>query len=232
MIFGSVAATMAKHSIATMCRVLEVSRSGSHAWAARRPSARAVEDDRLLDIREVHRDHRGVYGSRRLHAELVLAGGERLGRKRVERLMRAASLSGLGPRRRGKTTIRGCISSPSRRFSRRMSAGRWTATCAPSWSSSQGSSVRLARQASPRRRVPRTRVRSASESSRLRTSHTGCRLIPQWRQLRCCCRRGRARTRRSSARRSRAAPRERRCPCRPRRGRRRGSHRPPGCRPR
>ena len=36
----------------------------------------------------------------------MLAEGERLGRKRVERLMRAAGLSGLQPRRRGKTTIR------------------------------------------------------------------------------------------------------------------------------
>ena len=41
-----------------------------------------------------------VYGSPRIHAPLVLADGERLGRKRVERLMRAAGLSGLQPRRR------------------------------------------------------------------------------------------------------------------------------------
>jgi putative transposase len=48
-IFGFVAAKKAEHSIATMCRVLGVSRSGFHAWAARRPSARAVEDARLLE---------------------------------------------------------------------------------------------------------------------------------------------------------------------------------------
>ena len=69
MIFGFVAAKKAEHSIAAMCRVLEVSRSGFHAWAARRPSARAVEDERLLEkIREVHRANRGVYGSPRIHA--------------------------------------------------------------------------------------------------------------------------------------------------------------------
>ena len=107
MIFGFVAAKKAEHSITTMCRVLEVSRSGFHAWAARRPSARAVEDAQLLErIAAIHRATRGVYGSPRVRTELVLAEGERLGRKRVERLMAAAGLSGLQRRRRGKTTVR------------------------------------------------------------------------------------------------------------------------------
>jgi putative transposase len=106
-IFGFVNAEKASHSIATLCRVLEVSRSGFHAWAARRPSARAVEDARLTRrIREIHAANRQVYGSPRIHAELVLADGERIGRKRVERLMRQAAISGLIRRRRGRTTIR------------------------------------------------------------------------------------------------------------------------------
>ncbi len=59
MIFGFVAAKKAEHSITTMCRVLEVSRSGFHAWAARTPSRRVVEDERLLErIGEVHRANR------------------------------------------------------------------------------------------------------------------------------------------------------------------------------
>ena len=38
-----------------MCRVLEVSRSGFHAWIKRAPSGRAREDARLTDrIREIH----------------------------------------------------------------------------------------------------------------------------------------------------------------------------------
>jgi putative transposase len=57
-------------------------------------------------IVEIHERFRGVYGSPRIHAELVLGDGERLGRKRVERLMRAAGISGLVRRRRGRTTIR------------------------------------------------------------------------------------------------------------------------------
>src|SRR5215208_521929 len=106
-IFGFIAAKKAEHSISIMCRVLGVSRSGFHAWQGRKPSARAVEDQRLtVRIAEIHERFRGVYGSPRIHAELVFADGERLGRKRVERLMRAGGISGLHRRRRGRTTIR------------------------------------------------------------------------------------------------------------------------------
>jgi transposase InsO family protein len=45
-------------------------------------------------------------GAPRVHAELALAHGVRIARKRVERLMRQAGLSGLVPKRRGRTTIR------------------------------------------------------------------------------------------------------------------------------
>ena len=107
MIFGFIAAKKAEHSIKTMCRVLGVSRSGFHAWVSRPPSARGVEDARLLErIREIHETNRQVYGAPRIHAELVLGDGERIGRKRVERLMRHAGLSGLMPKRRGRTTVR------------------------------------------------------------------------------------------------------------------------------
>jgi putative transposase len=105
-VFSFIAAKKAEHSIALMCRVLEVSRSGFHAWQARKPSARALADERLtVRIREIHKDNRKVYGSPRVHAELVLGDGEQIGRKRVERLMRAAGISGLVRRRRGRTTI-------------------------------------------------------------------------------------------------------------------------------
>src|SRR5690348_993766 len=78
-IFRFIAAEKAEHSIKTMCRVLGVSRSGYHAWATRPASARRIEDDRLLGrIREIHAASRGVYGSPRIHAELVLADGERI----------------------------------------------------------------------------------------------------------------------------------------------------------
>jgi putative transposase len=106
-IFRFIAATKAEHSIKIMCRVLEVSRSGFHAWAARAPSARAIADLALIGrIAEIHRDSLNTYGSPRVHAELRLEDGVRVGRKRVERLMREARLSGQIRRRRGKTTIR------------------------------------------------------------------------------------------------------------------------------
>jgi putative transposase len=106
-VFGFVLARKAEHSIALMCRVLEVSRSGYHAWAAREPSARAVADAALSRrIASIHTLSLKTYGSPRAHAELRLEHDIRVGRKRVERLMREAGLSGLIRRRRGKTTIR------------------------------------------------------------------------------------------------------------------------------
>jgi putative transposase len=60
-IFRFIAAKKAEHSIKTMCRVLDVSRSGFHAWSSREPSARALEDARLTArIREIHRANRRV----------------------------------------------------------------------------------------------------------------------------------------------------------------------------
>jgi putative transposase len=106
-VFGFIAAKRAEHSVKTMCRVLEVSRSGFHAWAEREPSARALEDERLTErIREIHRVNRKVYGSPRIHAELRMADGVRVARKRVERLMRQAAITGMVRRKRGRTTIR------------------------------------------------------------------------------------------------------------------------------
>jgi putative transposase len=90
-----------------MCELFGVSASGFHAWRRRAPSDRQLIDAWLLElIRKIHSENRGVYGSPRVHAELRLAHGIRVGRKRVERLMRQAGLSGLIPKRRGRTTIR------------------------------------------------------------------------------------------------------------------------------
>jgi putative transposase len=89
-----------------MCRLLGVSRSGFHAWERRPSSARALVDARLAErITELHRRSRDSYGVRRIHLELR-DEGVRVGRKRVERLMRAAGLSGYVKRRKGLTTIR------------------------------------------------------------------------------------------------------------------------------
>jgi putative transposase len=105
-LFRFIAAEKANHSISLMCRLLGVSRSGFHAWKRRSPSDRALADAWLVErIKAVHRGSRGTYGARRIHAALAQQG-VRVGRKRVERLMRAHRLTGAVPRKRAKTTIR------------------------------------------------------------------------------------------------------------------------------
>jgi putative transposase len=104
--FRLIAAEKARFPISLSCRVLGVSRSGFHAWERRPPSQRALSDAWLRErIRAIHARSRESYGARRIHHELR-EEGVRVGRKRVERLMRAAGLSGYVRRRKGKTTIR------------------------------------------------------------------------------------------------------------------------------
>jgi putative transposase len=106
-VYRFIAARKTEHSVKTMCRVLDVSRSGYHAWQRRPPSPRAREDAALTEqIGQIHQRSLKTYGSPRVHAELRLDHDIRVGRKRVERLMRRAGLSGQIKRRRGRTTIR------------------------------------------------------------------------------------------------------------------------------
>jgi len=93
--------------VSRACELLGVSRSGFNDWATRSPSDRALYDEWLTGkIREIHDANRNVYGAPRIHAELRMDHGIRVSRKRVERLMRQAGISGLVPKKHGKTTIR------------------------------------------------------------------------------------------------------------------------------
>ena len=104
--FRLIAAEKARFPISLSCRVLGVSRSGFHAWERRAPSQRALSDAWLRErIGEIHARSRESYGARRIHLELR-DQGVRVGRNRVERLMRAAGLSGYVKRRKRRTTIR------------------------------------------------------------------------------------------------------------------------------
>ena len=79
-----------------MCRALGVNRTGFHDWQRRAPSDRELGDAWLTEqIKQIHADSDGTYGARRIHAELRLEHGIGVGRKRVERLMKAAGISGL-----------------------------------------------------------------------------------------------------------------------------------------
>lgn len=86
--------------VAVACRVLRVSTSGFYEWRSRAPSTRDRSDASLIErIRILHAAARGTYGVRRVHAELVLGMRVRIGRGRVERLMRIAGLQGVHHRR-------------------------------------------------------------------------------------------------------------------------------------
>lgn len=90
--------------VSRMCTVLGVSRSGYYAWKRREPSNREMANARLEDeIRTVHTESRGTYGSPRVHAALVLRGVA-CGRHRVARLMRARGWVGCFPHRRRVVT--------------------------------------------------------------------------------------------------------------------------------
>lgn len=67
---------------------------------------RDVADQELTKlIRQIHTATRESYGAPRIHAELA-DSGVHIGRKRVERLMKAAGLAGVSRRRGTRTTIR------------------------------------------------------------------------------------------------------------------------------
>lgn len=82
-----------------VCRVLGVSESGYYAWRKRPPSARALRHVWLIGlIRQIHTDCRGVYGARRIHAELTIGHRIPVGCQAVEMLMRRAGLQGVSGR--------------------------------------------------------------------------------------------------------------------------------------
>jgi len=88
-----------------LCRVLGLSTAGYYAWRSRPESKRAAEDRTLLDdIRRAHEGSGGRYGSPRVHATLR-AHGRKVGRGRVERLMRRHGVRGpIAQRQRVQTT--------------------------------------------------------------------------------------------------------------------------------
>ena len=80
------------HRLSLLCRCLQVSCSGYHAWCARLPCRRATQDVLLgATIASVHHECRAAYGSRRLWRELQ-ARGIRCGRHHMDRLRQKQGL--------------------------------------------------------------------------------------------------------------------------------------------
>jgi len=97
--YACIATYRSDYPVQLMCRVAGVSPSGFYAAQRRTPSARAQRDaDLLTHIAVVHQVSRGTYGAPRIHAALQQAGTA-VSRKRVARLMQAATLCGRTPRR-------------------------------------------------------------------------------------------------------------------------------------
>lgn len=84
-----------QYAITTLCRVLKVARAGFYQWLHKPVSDREKENGRLLGlIRDSYAASRGVYGARRVFADLREAG-ESCGKHRVAALMRTNKIKAL-----------------------------------------------------------------------------------------------------------------------------------------
>jgi putative transposase len=102
--FAFIAGQEVAFPIIVLCRVLGVSASGYYAWVKRPVSSRAVRDEALdRQVRAAHEASNGSYGSPRVCEELR-ANGEKVGRKRIARIMKDAKLAGRTRRRFRSTT--------------------------------------------------------------------------------------------------------------------------------
>jgi transposase InsO family protein len=106
----------ATYGVTRLCRVLAVPRrQGYYEWLAAHPARlqRAEAEDELAsEIRAIHGEHQGRYGSPRV-AEELRRRGRRVNRKRVERVMRERHIVGLTRRRRRSLTKQDATAAPA-----------------------------------------------------------------------------------------------------------------------
>ena len=87
-----------------MCHALGVSRAGYYAWRKRAPSAAEVRREELTEeVKRIHAQMKGRYGSPRVHAELVARGHECCANF-VAKLMREAGIAAKTKRKFRQTT--------------------------------------------------------------------------------------------------------------------------------
>ena len=120
-----------RFGVEPICEVLQVAPSTYYAAKTRRPCRRRVRDEELrVEIRRVHAENFEVYGARKVWRQLNREG-IRVGRCRVERLMRQMGLAGrVRGRRSGPRSP--LTSAPVRGIS-------WTAGSSPPHPTSCGS---------------------------------------------------------------------------------------------
>ncbi len=96
-----------EHGVEPICAQLQVAPSTYYAAKTRRPSARSVTDAATTAVIEkVHAENFGVYGARKIHAQLHRQGHP-VARCTVQRLMRTAGLRGLSRAKGPRTTVPG-----------------------------------------------------------------------------------------------------------------------------
>lgn len=90
-----------------ICEELPIAPSTYYAAKTSEPSARAISDEvALTQIRRVHSENLGVYGVRKVHAQLRREG-HAFARCTIERLMRRDGLRGVMRHRGPRTTVPG-----------------------------------------------------------------------------------------------------------------------------
>ena len=90
--YGRIDELRQSYPVAAMCRMLDVSESGYHAWRKRPPSSREQANARLeIEIRAAHERTRHTYGPERLQADLA-DNGIQVGVHRIKRLRKKLGL--------------------------------------------------------------------------------------------------------------------------------------------
>ena len=106
----------ASYGVARLRRVLAVRRrQGYDEWLSAQPARQAradAEAELVAQIRAIHGEHRGCYGSPRVADELRRRG-LRVNRKRVERIMRQRHIVGVTRRRRRSLTNKDRTAAPA-----------------------------------------------------------------------------------------------------------------------
>jgi putative transposase len=87
-----------EYRVSSMCRVMQVSRSGYYAWRERPPKDSAQDNELLMQIRRVHMQSRQAYGAKKTWLALK-SQGIACGKHSVARLRKQAGIEARRKRR-------------------------------------------------------------------------------------------------------------------------------------